>query len=498
MIEPIQPVSDWQHGVGQVKMIINGESVEAASGKWLSVENPAHKGTAAGQVPKAGAAEVDQAVKAAADAFPGWKNTPARERGKALLKIADAIESCKEDFARLYSIETGNAIATQSRNETMQTADIFRYFGGVASEIKGEVLPLGEQLFSYSRREPLGVVGGIVPWNAPLALGALKISMAITPGNTLVLKPSVEAPLATIKLVELCQRFLPKGVLNIVTGSGSECGEALIHHPMIAKLTFTGSTEVGRNVMRAATERIIPVSLELGGKSPQIVFADANDDATVANVINGMRVVRQGQSCTAGTRLYLHESIFDSFIEKLVTKLRAFKIGEPLDDTTQVGAIVNENQYNTILDYIADGLEQPGAKAVCGGMPPKTLPFTEGYFVEPTVFVGVQNDWRIVREEIFGPVLVVIPWKDEAEVIRMANDSHYGLAAFIYTHDISKALRTAHQIESGFVQVNQGGGIVPGNSYGGFKQSGIGREWSLEGMLEGFTQRKSVTVNLGY
>ncbi|CAG0951554.1 partial betaine-aldehyde dehydrogenase, partial [Anaerolineae bacterium] len=347
MIEAIKPVTDWQHGVGQVKMIINGESVEAASGKWLSVENPAHKGTAAGQVPKGGAAEVDQAVKAAANAFPGWRNTPARERGKALLKIADAIESEKENFARLYSLETGNAIATQSRNETMQTADIFRYFGGVASEIKGEVLPLGEQLFSYSRREPLGVVGGIVPWNAPLALGALKISMAITPGNTLVLKPSVEAPLATIKLVELCQRFLPKGVLNIVTGSGSECGEALIHHPMIAKLTFTGSTEVGRNVMRAATERIIPVSLELGGKSPQIVFPDANDDATVANVISGMRVVRQGQSCTAGTRLYLHESIFDSFIEKLVTKLRAFKIGEPLDETTQVGAIVNENQYNT-------------------------------------------------------------------------------------------------------------------------------------------------------
>ncbi|MBI5029497.1 MAG: aldehyde dehydrogenase family protein [Chloroflexi bacterium] len=498
MLEPIKTVTDWQRGVGQVKMIINGESVEAASGKWLSVENPAHKGTNAGQVPKGGAAEVDLAVKAAAVAFPEWRNTPARERGKALLKIADAIENCKEEFARLYSLETGNPIALQSRNETMQTADIFRYFGGVASEIKGEVLPLGENLFSYSRREPLGVVGGIVPWNAPLALGALKITMSITAGNTLVLKPSVEAPLTIIKLVELCQHFLPKGVLNIVTGSGSECGEALIHHPMIAKLTFTGSTEVGRNIMRAATERIIPVSLELGGKAPQIVFADANDDTTVANVINGMRIIRQGQSCTAGARVYLHESIFDSFLEKLVAKLRAFKIGEPLEDATQIGAIVNENQYNTVLSYIAEGLEQPGAKAVCGGMPPQKAPFTEGYFVEPTVFVGVQNNWRIVREEIFGPVLVVIPWKDEAEVIRLANDSHYGLAAFIYTHNISKALNTAHQIESGFVQVNQGGGIVPGNSYGGFKQSGIGREWSLEGMLEGFTQRKSVTVNLGY
>jgi acyl-CoA reductase-like NAD-dependent aldehyde dehydrogenase len=498
MIEPIKPVVDWQHGVGQVKMIISGESLEAASGQWLSVENPAHKGTDAGQVPKGGVAEVDLAVRAAAEAFPAWKSTPARERGKALLKLADAIESSKEAFARLYSIETGNAIATQSRNETMQTADIFRYFGGIASEIKGEVLPLGEQLFSYSRREPLGVVAGIVPWNAPLALSALKISMAITPGNTLVLKPSVEAPLATIKLVEMCHRFLPKGVVNVVTGTGSECGEALIHHPMVAKLTFTGSTEVGKNIMRAAAERITPVSLELGGKAPQIVFADANDEATVANVISGMRIVRQGQSCTAGARLYLHESIFDSFIEKLVTKLCVFKIGEPLDETTQVGTIVNKNQYNTVVAYIREGLELPGAKALCGGLPPNIAPFTDGYYVEPTVFVGVKNDWRIVREEIFGPVMVVIPWKDEAEVLRMANDSHYGLAAFIYTHDIAKALRTAHQVESGFVQVNQGGGIVPGNSYGGFKQSGIGREWSLEGMLEGFTQRKSVTINLGY
>ena len=498
MIEKIKPFTDWKQGVDQVKMIINGESVEAAGGKWLAVENPAHKGTDAGRVPKGGAAEVDQAIKAAAEAFTSWKKVAARERGKVLLKIADAIESEQEEFARLYSLETGNAIATQSRGEVMLTADLIRYFGGAASEIKGEVLPLGEQLFSYSRREPLGVVGGIVPWNAPLALSALKISMAITPGNTLVLKPSVEAPLTAIKLVELCNRFLPKGVLNVVTGTGSECGQALIEHPMVSKLSFTGSTEVGRNIMHAAAERIIPVSLELGGKSPQIVFPDANDDVTVANVINGMRFVRQGQSCTAGSRLFLHESIFGSFMEKFVTKLRTFKIGEPLDESTQMGAIVNETQYNKVVAYIAEGLKQPGAKVLCGGVPPKTLPFSEGYFVEPTGFIGVKNERRITREEVFGPVLVVIPWKEEAEAIRMANDSHYGLAAFIYTHDISKALRTAHEIESGFVQVNQGGGIVPGQSYGGFKQSGIGREWSIEGMLESFTHRKSVPVNLSY
>lgn len=498
MLEKIRTFKDWREGVGKVKMIINGESVESEKGEWISVENPAHQGTEAGQVPKGGPKEVDRAVRAAIEAYPSWKRVPARERGKLLLKIADSIENEREDFARLYSLETGNAIATQSRNEVMQTADLFRYFGGVASEIKGEVIPLGEQLFSYSRREPLGVVGGIVPWNAPLALSALKITMALTPGNTLVLKPSVEAPLTAIKLVELCNRVLPKGVLNVVTGTGSECGKALIEHPMIAKLSFTGSTEVGREIMRAAAEKIIPVSLELGGKSPQIVFPDANDEVTVMNVINGMRFIRQGQSCTAGSRLFLHESIFDSFLEKLIPKLKAFKIGDPLDEATQIGAIVNRTQYLKVLDYIKDGLQQPGAKALCGGLPPQKPPFTEGYFVEPTVFVGVKNEWRIVREEIFGPVLVVIPWKEEEEAIRMANDTHYGLAAFIYTHDISKALRTAHEIESGFVQINQGGGIVPGNSYGGFKQSGIGREWSLEGMLESFTHRKSITVNLTY
>jgi acyl-CoA reductase-like NAD-dependent aldehyde dehydrogenase len=498
MIEKITSFTDWKQGVGRVKMIIDGESREAAGKQWLSVENPAHKGTEAGQVPRGGEAEVDAAVRTSAEAFVSWKKMPARERGKILLKVAETLEEEKEDFARLYSLETGNAIATQSRGEVMQTADLFRYFGGVASEIKGEVLPLGEQLFSYSRREPLGVVGGIVPWNAPLALSALKITMAITPGNTLVLKPSVEAPLTAIKLTELCNRFLPKGVLNIVTGTGSECGQALIGHPLIAKLSFTGSTEVGGAIMRAAAERIIPVSLELGGKSPQIVFPDADDEATVVNVINGMRFIRQGQSCTAGARLFLPETIFDSFLEKLAAKLKAFKIGEPLDDATQMGAIVNETQYKKVVEYIDEGLKQAGAKIVCGGLPPQSGPLAEGYFVEPTIFAGIGQDWRIAREEIFGPVLVVIPWKDEEEVIRMANDSHYGLAAFIYTHDVSKALRTAHAIESGFVQVNQGGGIVPGQSYGGFKQSGLGREWSLEGMLESFTQRKTVTINLNY
>ena len=492
-------MKESQHkSIGQELMLIDGKWIPADNGEFLSVENPGLKGTEAGQVPRGGATEVDRAVAAAARAFPAWRNMPARDRGKVMLRIATALENQAEDFASLYTLETGNAIATQSRGEVAGTADLFRYFGGIASEIKGEVIPLGENLFSYTRREPLGVVAGIIPWNAPLALGALKITMALTAGNTLVLKPSVEAPLTAIKLARLCSEYLPNGVLNIVTGKGSECGEPLLNHPGIAKLSFTGSTEVGRLIMQAAAERIIPVSLELGGKSPQIVFPDANNDNTVQNIINGMRFIRQGQSCTAGSRLFLHESIFDDVLNHLTEKLKSIIIGDPFDETTQMGTIVNRTQYETVCRYIKEGLEQPGAKALTGGMPPVEGPLSKGYFVEPTVFTGVENDWRIAKEEIFGPVLVVIPWTDEAEVIRMANDTHYGLAAFIYTHDISKALKSAHAIESGFVQVNQGLGIVPGHSYGGFKQSGIGREWSLEGMLEGFTRRKAITVNLAY
>ncbi len=490
---------DAKHqSVGRKKMLIDGKWVAADNGGWLSVEDPGKKGVEAGQVPDAGAAEVDRAVTAAQAAFKKWRRTPARERGKAMLKIADAIESQVEDFARLYTLETGNAIATQSRGETMLTADLIRYFGGVASEIKGEVVPLGENLLSYSRREPLGVVGGIIPWNAPLALGALKIAMSLVAGNTLVLKPSVEAPLTALKLAEVASGFLPDGVLNAVTGRGATCGQAMLAHPGFSKFSFTGSTEVGVQIMRAAAERTLPVSLELGGKSPQIVYPDANDDATVMGVIAGMRFIRQGQSCTAGSRLYLHESIFDAFMTRLVEKLSGFVIGDPFDEKTQIGAIVNRTQFEKVCQFIDDGLDQPGAQALMGGLPPGQGPLAEGYFVTPTIIGGVENHWRIVREEVFGPVMVAIPWSDEHQVIDMANDSHYGLAAFIYTRDISRGLKAAHAIESGFVQVNQGLGIVPGQSYGGFKQSGIGREWSLEGMLESFTQRKSVTVNLDY
>ena len=493
LTEQTRPVATLEPRHAQ--MLIDGAWVDSASGAILTVENPARRSKIA-TIPRGAKADVDRAVTAAHKAFPAWSKIPPRQRGRLLLRIAETIESRIEELARIIAEETGNALRTQARGEATLTADIFRYFGGLGGELKGETIPLGEHVLSYTRREPLGVVGAIIPWNAPVLLGALKIAPALCAGNTIVLKAAEDAPLGVLFIAEICQQFLPPGVLNVLTGLGEECGAPLAENPILRKLSFTGSTEVGKLIMRAAADRIVPVSLELGGKSPAIVYPDVDEDWVVDGVIAGMRFTRQSQSCTAGSRLFLHRDIFDSFLAKLTTKTQALKLGDPLDEATDIGSIINEKQFRKVCGYVDEGLNRKDARLVFGGLPPKEGPLSEGWFAIPTVFADTSNDWRLAREEIFGPVLVAIPWTDETDAIRMANDSHYGLAAYVWTREIGSALRAAHAIESGWVQVNQGLGQQPGHSYGGYKQSGIGREFSLEGMLDSFTQRKNVTVNL--
>ncbi len=474
------------------KMLIGGEWVDAAGGDRIEVENPSRR-EPLGSVPRGTAEDVDRAVKAAAKAFPEWRRKPSRERGVALLKIAEDLAAIGEEMAQTIAAETGNAIRTQARGEATMTADIFRYYGGVASEQKGETLPLGEDMLSYTRREPLGVVAAIVPWNAPVMLASLKVAMALCTGNTLVLKAAEDAPLGVLRMAEVAARHLPDGVLNVLTGYGEECGGALMEHPGIAKISFTGSTEVGRIAMRAASERILPVSLELGGKAPAIVYPDSNDDATVQHVITAMRFARQGQSCTAGSRLYVHRDVFDDFTAKLGTALGEMVVGDALDEASDIGSLISGTQDGRVCGYLQEALDQ-GAKPLVGGLPDDGR---TGYQHLPTVLTGIEHSWRVSREEVFGPVLVALPWDDEDEVIGWANDTHYGLAAFVFTKDLDAALRAAHRIEAGWVQVNRSGGQLPGMSYGGKKQSGIGSEYSIEGALEGFTQRKSITIGIG-
>jgi betaine-aldehyde dehydrogenase len=476
-------------------MLIDGEWVSALDEDTLSVESPRNKSPFA-LVPRGSAADIDRAVAAARAAFPAWRDTPPRIRARAIEAVGRALESRVEELARLLASETGNAIRTQARPEIMTTIDALHYFGGLGGEIKGITAPLRAGVLDYTWREPIGVVGGIIPWNSPLQLAALKIAPALVAGNTMVLKPAEDAPLTVLEMTKEFAKVLPPGVLNVVTGYGEDAGAALASHPGVDKVSFTGSTAVGKSIIHAVADRIGSVSLELGGKSPQIVFPDAVEDWVVDGVVLGMRFTRQGQSCTAGSRLFLHESIFDDFLERLVDRLRLFKVGDPLEESSDMGAIINRRQFDRVCSYIAEGRDQAQGTLLLGGLPPDTGPLAEGYYIEPTVLAHVANDWRVAREEIFGPVLCVIPWRDEEQVIAMANDTHYGLAAFVWTHDLSKAIRTAHALEAGWVQVNQGGGQVLGQSYGGVKQSGIGREMSLEGMLDDFTHLKQIAINI--
>jgi len=477
-------------------MLIGGQWTAASGDQWSEVTTPAQRGHVIAQVPRAQRADVDRAVDAARQALPGWRAEHFRTRQKVLGRIADALEARAEELARLTALDTGNALRTQARPEAHFLADLFRYFAGVAGEVKGTVLPAGDGELQYSRLEPLGVVGAILPWNSPLMIAGFKLPAAMAAGNTVVVKTAEDAPLSVLLLAEICHEHLPPGVLNVLTGTGRECGAALVEHPGVDKVSFTGSTEVGRAVGRQAMERLAHVSLELGGKNPSIVFPDGDDEELIEGLLQSARLTRQGQSCTAGSRLFLHEDIHDDVLDRFVERLAQMKVGDPLEESTDMGAIINGKQFESVCAYLDEGRNDSRMTAVLGGSAPSDGRLTEGFYLTPTVFAGVDNTWRLAREEIFGPVVVVIKWRTIDEVVRMANDSHYGLGAYIWSHHLDHAVDTAHRLEAGWVQINQGGGQLVGQSYGGYKQSGIGREVSLEGMLAGFTQTKQINVRL--
>lgn len=482
---------------GMTGLLVNNEWRTPAKGKTLDVENPSRREKLA-TIGASDAEDVNVAVAAAKAAFPAWRRMASRSRGALLTELGNRVTANAEEIARVLAAESGNALRTQSRPEVLGAAEVLRYYGGVMAEQKGETLPLGPGLFSYTTREPLGVVGAIIPWNSPVVLAAVKIGMALGTGNTLVLKPAEDAPLAVIKIAELATGLFPAGVFNLVTGTGIQAGASLSQHADVAKVSFTGSLEVGKLVAHAVADRIGRSTLELGGKSPCIVYPDAATpeyiDATVTGIINAMRFARQGQSCTAGSRLFVHKDVWDIVMPKVVEKVKAMKTGDALDETNDIGAIINEERYTAVRDFIKEAVDA-GAEVLTGEVPP-ALDDAKGFFPGPVIFAGVDNTWRVCKEEVFGPVLVAIPWTDEQEVIQWANDTVYGLAAYVFTNDITKALKATEQIDAGWLQVNRAGGQIPGMSYGGAKQSGIGAEYSIEGALEAYTSRKSVTINV--
>ena len=478
-------------------MIIGGKEVESSSGKWIQVENPSRRGEIIAEVPYASKTDIDLAVSAAAEAFKTWKTVPVKQRGSIILKIANAIEEAADKLGSIVASENGNAIR-YTRGEAKNAGEKFRYYGGLASEIKGTVYPGPDDAFLYTRREPLGVVAAITPWNSPLALAVAKIGPALLTGNTVVLKVPSTSPLGVINMVKIANKYLPSGVLSVITGPGSECGMALAMHPTVKKITFTGSTEVGKKLLHSAADRVVLSTMELGGKNPQIVYPDSFQDYVIEGVIGTVRFNRMGQSCSSGSRIYIHRSIFDSFVDKMVKKLKTFKLGNALSEESDIGPLVNRQQFAKVSSYIEAALKEGKAKLLCGGLPPEVGPLAEGYFIEPTVFTSPDNNTILAKEEIFGPVVVAIPWDDEQEVLSMANDTPYGLVAYIWCHDAVKAMNMAHSINAGSILINYWGPPTEGHPYGGMQESGIGREHCLEGILENYTEIKAVTLNMKY
>ena len=475
---------------------IGGRFVPAQSGKSFAVVNPATRLEVA-RAAEGDAADVDAAVRDADLAQKAWAKVPARKRGAMVAACGALLREHVEELARLIALETGKALRTESRVEAQVVADIFEFYGGLGGELKGETVPFAPNVLSVTVREPLGVVGAIIPWNVPMLLMALKVAPALVAGNTVVVKSAEEAPLAVLRVCELMNRVLPPGCFNMVSGFGPECGAPLVAHPLVRKVTFTGSVEVGRIVSKAASEKLVPVTLELGGKSPMIVFADCDFDKTVLGAVTSMRFTRQGQSCTAASRIYVERPIFERFVDALAAKVDAMVMGDPLDEATDMGTIISVDQFEKVQGFIAEGLATAGATGRAASAMPTDPAMAKGLFIRPYIFSNLPNDSRLVQQEIFGPVTCVFPFDDGEAALAAANGTEYGLAASLWTNNLRIGLDLAHRLEAGLVQINQNLVVQANLSYGGVKSSGLGKEASLESMLEHFMHKKTIMVNYG-
>jgi acyl-CoA reductase-like NAD-dependent aldehyde dehydrogenase len=477
------------------QMLIGGEWVDAEGAATFESENP-YLGAVWALVPRASPADVDRAVEAAADAFraKGWRRMSASARGALLHRFGEIVAREADRLAELETKDNGKLI-TEMRAQLRYLPQWFTYFGGLADKLEGRVIPIDKPgVFNFTREEPLGVVAAITPWNSPLLLAAWKLAPALAAGNTAVWKPSEFSSVSALEFGQLfAEAGFPPGVVNIVTGFGGEIGDALVTHPKVAKVAFTGGDRTGQVVYEAAARSIKPVTLELGGKSANIVFDDAVLDDAVKGVVSGI-FAATGQTCIAGSRALIHRSVHDAFIERLLDLARTARMGNPLDDATQVGPITTRPQFRKVLEYI-EIAQGEGATCVLGGGPATRPECGEGWFVEPTIFTDVRPDMRIAQEEVFGPVLGIIPFDDEEEAVAIANGTLYGLAAGVWTQSIRRALTMAEQLEAGTVWVNTYRAVSYMSPFGGYKRSGIGRESGLSAIRE-YLQEKSVWIDI--